>query len=350
MLIRSEDIAIERGGVLLEPNPTDEREAEGILNPAVAGDYLLYRAVAKGNYSRLMVAKLIRTGDPAEPVKAAKLDKVVLEPTTAYELVREGRGGIEDPRVTQLTDGTYCMFYTGFGRASGFKRQAPLVAVATSQDGLHWLRQGRLVFTSHQHAGQIVDFNVVPNKDTVLFSEKINGRYALLHRPMFTQLQAKQLKVPWRGIWYAEADNIFGPWENHALVLGPQFDWENGGVGAGVPPIHFQDVWVHIYHGFTKKEKIKRRYSAGVFMTLHSDRKQVIYRSEHAILEPQLLQEQEGTVPHVVFPTAVWENDKQLSTLMIFWGAADTRIMWGTLHLPADVLGPALDGQHPLVR
>lgn len=347
MLLPPPDISIQRGGILLEPDPADEREAEGILNPAVAGDYLLYRAVAKGNFSRLMAAELIRTGDPENPIRAEKLGKVVMEPTTAYELTHEeNRGGIEDPRVTQLDDGTYCMFYTGFGRASGFKRQAPLVAIATSRDGLRWLRQGRLVFASYQHQGEIIDFNVIPNKDMVLFSEKVNGRYALLHRPMFTRVQALRWKVPWRGIWYAEADNIFGPWEDHAQVLGPKYEWEHGGVGAGVPPIRMRDAWLHIYHGFTKKIKTKRRYSAGVFITSHADPKQVLYRSEHAILEPQLVQEQEGIVPHVVFPTAVWENDRQPSNLAIFWGAADTRIMWGTLHLPADVLAAVDDGKH----
>lgn len=346
----SPDIRIERGGILLEPDPSDPYEAEGILNPAVAGDYLLYRAVGEGNYSRIMAATLhSHTLEHGLEIQATKLHQVVLEPEQPYELAPTGRGGIEDPRVTELPDKTFVMFYTAYGRAEGFRKQTPVVAVATSHNGLVWERLGRMKYELYHHnEEQVVDFNTMPNKDTVLFGERINERYTLLHRPMFTRAQAEQLSVPWRGIWYADAPSLTGPWSNHRLLLQPEYEWENGGVGAGPPPIHLRDMWVHIYHGFTKRKRgyIERRYSAGVFLTPHNDPLRVTFRSDRTILEPQLLPEQVGTVPHVVFPTAVWQEDKQKNTLAIFWGAADTRIMWGVLHLPSDVLAVEVDGQH----
>ena len=340
-------ILIERGGTLLSPDPHDPREVEGILNPAIAGDYLLYRAVGRGNYSRLMVAKLATTAiKNKQVITAHKLNKVVMEPTTAYELAREGHGGIEDPRVTRLPDGSLVMFYTGYGQDVGFTKQTPVVAVATSDDSLTWQRQGRLLFAKYNHHGQEIDFNAIPNKDTVLFPEKLNGRYTLLHRPMFTRQQAAAYRLPWRGIWYAEADTLAGPWDNNTLILAPRYNWENGGVGAGVPPIHLKDVWVHIYHGFTKGRPGHRRYSAGVFITPHNEPQRVIYRSNCAILEPLTAEEIAGTVPHVVFPTAVWQSSTVPNTLAIFWGAADTRIMWGTLQLPSEVLAASADAHH----
>lgn len=337
-------VYVERGGVLLRPDLQDSREIEGILNPATAGDYLLYRAVGRGNYSRLMAAKLeTAAAKEDKTVTAHKLNKVVMEPSTVYELAREGHGGIEDPRVTELPDGSFVMFYTGYGRGAGFKKQTPVVAAAISDDSLIWRRQGRIIFAKYSHHGRVIDFNLIPNKDTVLFPEKINGRYALLHRPMFTRKQEAVYGVPWRGIWYAEADTLAGPWENNTLILKPMYDWENGGVGAGVPPIHLKDVWVHIYHGFTKGRVGHRRYSAGVFITPHNEPQRVIYRSDCAILEPLLAEETAGTVPGVVFPTAVWQTGVARNTLAIFWGAADTRIMWGTLHLPSEVLAVSAD-------
>ena len=340
-------VYIERGGTLLRPDPQNPREIEGILNPATAGDYLLYRAVGQGNYSRLMAAKLeTTTAKEDKTIKAHKLNKVVMEPEMAYELARKGHGGIEDPRVTKLPDGSFVMFYTGYGQDVGFKKQTPVVAVATSDDSLTWQRQGRIIFAKYDQNGQSIDLNLIPNKDTVLFPEKINGRYTLLHRPMFTHKQAVAYDVPWRGIWYAEADALTGPWENNTPILKSMYNWENGGVGAGVPPIHLKDVWVHIYHGFTKGRIKHRRYSAGVFITPHNEPQHVIYRSNCAILKPLLAEEQTGTVPNVVFPSAVWQTGAARNALAIFWGAADTRIMWGTLYLPSEVLAVSADAHH----
>lgn len=332
-------ITIDRCGVVLERDHSDPREAEGVLNPAVAGNYLLYRAVSKGNYSRIMAAELMPPLSDKTCARAQRLGVVVLEPQTPYELSPTGRGGIEDPRVTELSDGVYVMFYTGYGRPKGFTRQTPVVAVAVSSDGLHWERLGRVTFAPHEINGQPVDFNLIPNKDTVLFSEKINGRYAMLHRPMFTYLQAKQLGVPRRAIWYAEADGLTGPWDNHRLVLSPQYTWEHHGVGAGVPPIRLQDMWVHIYHGFHGPEKHGRKYSVGVFLTPYDKPTDVAYRSDTALLEPKMTEEMVGIVSHVVFPTAVWEDEQVVDNdLTLFWGGADARILAGVLHLPSVVL------------
>lgn len=340
------NISIERGGILLRADPRDIREAGGILNPAVAGNYLLYRAVAPHNYSRIMVAEMhSQLVHGYTQVVAQKTGRVALEPQEEYELVREGQGGIEDPRVTQMPDGRYVMFYTGYGRSVGFRRQTPVVAAAVSYDGLNWERQGRITFAPYIHQGKEVDFNQIPNKDTTLFSERINGRFALLHRPMFSQEKAASLGLPWRGIWYAEADNFTGPWNNHHLLLKPRYPWENGGVGAGIPPIHLRRAWLHVYHGFTKR-KSDRQYSAGVFLTSHNNPKHVLYRSPQAILEPRVLVEQQGVVSRVVFPTAAWENDDIHSTLTVFWGAADSTIMWGVLSLPTQVTASVVDGQH----
>src|SRR3989442_7955764 len=54
---------LRRLGIVMEPDPTDLREAEGVLNPAVArgldGElYLLPRIVAPGNYSRIGLARV----------------------------------------------------------------------------------------------------------------------------------------------------------------------------------------------------------------------------------------------------------------------------------------------------
>ena len=81
-----------------------------------------------------------------------------LSPATAYESF-----GIEDPRIT-LLDGTYWINYTAvspYGIAT---------ALASTKDFRTFERHG-IIFPP-------------PNRDVTIFPEKIDGRYAALHRPM----------------------------------------------------------------------------------------------------------------------------------------------------------------------
>ncbi|HKO24868.1 MAG TPA: glycosidase, partial [Chloroflexota bacterium] len=55
---------LRRLGIVMEPDPADRREAEGVLNPAVTRGpdgqlYLLPRLVASGNYSRIGLARVL---------------------------------------------------------------------------------------------------------------------------------------------------------------------------------------------------------------------------------------------------------------------------------------------------
>src|SRR5207249_6951499 len=88
---------LRRLGIVMEPDPTDIREAEGVLNPAVARGpdgqlYLLPRLVAPGNFSRIGLARVVcdRRGDPAGVERCG----VVLEPQAPYELNPLTGGGV----------------------------------------------------------------------------------------------------------------------------------------------------------------------------------------------------------------------------------------------------------------
>ena len=78
------------------------QEVEGVLNPAAARGpdgqlYLFPRLVAKGNYSRIGMAR-VQFNDAGDPVGVERLG-IALEPEADYEL-RPGGGGCEDPRIT----------------------------------------------------------------------------------------------------------------------------------------------------------------------------------------------------------------------------------------------------------
>jgi hypothetical protein len=57
------DFKLRRLGILMEPEPVNPNEVEGVLNPAAARSpegklYMFPRFVAKGNYSRIGIAQV----------------------------------------------------------------------------------------------------------------------------------------------------------------------------------------------------------------------------------------------------------------------------------------------------
>src|SRR5271156_5037585 len=94
---------MERLGMMMEPEPGNPFEVEGVLNPAgVRGPdghfYLFPRLVAKGNYSRIGIAR-VNFNEAGNPTGVERLG-LALEPKADYERRPNGAGGCEDPRVT----------------------------------------------------------------------------------------------------------------------------------------------------------------------------------------------------------------------------------------------------------
>ena len=60
--------------------------------------YLFPRLVARGNYSRIGIAR-VKFNKAGDPVSVERLG-IALEPETNYELRPDGTGGCEDPRIS----------------------------------------------------------------------------------------------------------------------------------------------------------------------------------------------------------------------------------------------------------
>src|SRR6478735_923465 len=94
---------LKRLGLAMDPEPGNPLEAEGVLNPAaVRGPdgqlYLFPRLVARGNYSRIGIAR-VRFDEAGDPVGVERLG-IALEPEADYERRSDGGGGCEDARIT----------------------------------------------------------------------------------------------------------------------------------------------------------------------------------------------------------------------------------------------------------
>src|ERR1017187_6084466 len=129
---------LQRLGLVMEPEPGNSQEVEGVLNPAAArgpdGElYLFPRLVAQGNFSRIGIAR-VRFNAAGDPTGVERLG-IALEPEADYELRPGGGGGCEDPRITFVEPlGRYIMTYTAFSPLG------PRIAAALSADLFHWQR------------------------------------------------------------------------------------------------------------------------------------------------------------------------------------------------------------------
>ncbi len=323
---------LERKGIVLKPDYSKRVEAGGVLNPAVASHngkaYLLYRSVdsTPHNYSRIMLAELVQQGDT---VISERLDLCALEPQESYEKWRDPvqGGGVEDPRVTPMEDGTYLMAYACYGYGPGGD-QIPRIAFARSSDLLKWDRLGLINYSPLEigvGSSRIkLDIQTVSNKDAALFPEKIGGRYVMMHRPTLPKnigLEPGEVSA----IWLSYSEDLIN-WTEHTLIMKSKESWENFKIGGGTPPLKTPGGWLCFYHGVEGKSDLDpdRRYSAGAMLLDLNDPRKVIYRSPSPVLSPGTDQEKEGVVNNVVFPTGTLTAPD--GRIQVFYGMADTAI------------------------
>jgi len=303
-----------------------------VLNPAAVlhngVTYLLYRAVATvpPNYSRILIASC--SFGPQGKIRAERLNKVALEPYAPYELLAGGRGGgVEDPRIT-LLGGVYYMTYTAYGTVNGVA--APRIAMARSHDLFAWERLGLLTFgidDTHDPRAVGYDLNQVPNKDAILFPERIGSRYCMMHRPMFPHSSGLL-----QSIWISWSEDLL-LWVDHEMVLAPTLPWESLKVGGGTPPVRVAEGWLTFYHGVegVADDDPDRRYHAGALLLAIDNPARVLYQSPLPVLSPESADETVGVVCNVVFPTGIIQQSD--TRLDVYYGMADQAIGLASAYL-----------------
>jgi len=351
---------LQRLGQIMEPEPGNPHEVEGVLNPGAArgpdGElYLFPRLVARGNYSRIGIArvKFNQAGDPC----GVKRLGIALEPEADYERLPNGGGGCEDPRITFVEPlQRYVMTYAALSSIG------PRIAFAISEDLFHWKRLGLATFAPYDG----IDFVHVDNKDASLFPVAISNhagkmQMAMLHRPLFPgtrpeetacQAASREVDLDHESIWISYCPMPLagseprrpGLFNSHHRLATPVSPWERLKIGAGTPPVLTRHGWLIVYHGVSETakpggDKPQLCYSAGL-MVLEKEHPRVIrYRSEEPVLTPVLPQERSGTIANVVFPTGIDRRDDigAPDRFDVYYGMADDRIGVARLDLP-DVL------------
>jgi len=290
---------LQRMGMLMEPESGNPNEVEGVLNPAAVrgrdGElYLFPRLVAKGNYSRIGIAR-VKFNEAGDPAGVERLG-IALEPEAEYERRPDGGGGCEDPRITFVEPlQRYIMTY------AAFSPDGPRIAMAESEDLFHWMRLGLATY-AHWHG---IELGNIDDKDASLFPVAIpdsSGHLELgmLHRPLFPgtrpeeiaiQHVSREVDLDHESIWISycpaalqrtEPDRLSRFASHHRLAT-PVSLWERLKIGAGTPPILTKHGWLIIYHGVSEVAGAGGNghhlcYSAGVMVLSKQHPRVVRYR------------------------------------------------------------------------
>ncbi len=288
-------------------------------NPILTVDSLPYRAnsvfnpgAGRVNGETLLLVRVEDLRGISHLIAARSTDGVsdwrfdarpLIEPET--DLHPEEIWGCEDPRLTWLPElHQWAIAYTAYSR------RGPLVSLALSED-----------LTAVHRLGPVMP---PEDKDAALFPRRIDGRWAMIHRPS-----------PMRGsahIWISYSPDL-RHWGDHELLLEARDGawWDAGKIGLGPPPLETPEGWLLCYHGvhMTSSGPI---YRVGLALLDLDEPRRILRRTDEWVLAPTAPYERSGDVNKVVFPTG-WVLDEVTGRLAIYYGAGDSVIALVTASL-----------------
>ena len=205
--------------------------------------------------------------------------------------------GVEDPRITYVPElEQYAVAYTSYSKGG------PGVSLALTKD-----------FRSFQRFGVIM---APEDKDAALLPRRIDGHWALIHRPM-TPLGAH--------MWISYSPDL-RYWGRHRMILEARRGawWDANKIGLCSPPIETSEGWLMIYHGI-RQTASGSLYRLGLALFELDNPEKCILRGDSWIFGPETEYERKGDVRDVVFPCGyTMAPDKD--TINLYYGAADSSI------------------------
>lgn len=277
------------------PYPINTVFNPGAVQLATGETLLLCRVEERTGLSHLCAAR------SDDGIRNWRIDP---EPTLAPDVENhpEEAWGIEDPRVVWLSElGKYAITYTCYSEPG------PGVSLALTED-----------FKTFERIG-----NILPpeNKDAALLPRRINGRWALIHRPVSPMGGAH--------IWIAYSTDL-RHWGEHRRILASRRGawWDANKIGLSPPLIETSDGWLMIYHS-VRGTVAGAIYRIGLALLDLADPTRCLLRSDQWVLGPETPYELNGDVGNVVFPCGVCIGEDG-DSLRLYYGAADTSVALAT--------------------
>jgi predicted GH43/DUF377 family glycosyl hydrolase len=292
---------------IITPAQNNDWESWQTFNPAAIEEggvvHLLYRALGSDGISRLGyaaspdgVAISQRLPDPVFTAPARRGDR------DARRIVYSsggGWGGCEDPRLVRIGRRVYMTFvaFDGWGSV-----QMALTSIDLN-DFLdkRWKWKAPALMSA---PGEV-------HKNWVLFPEKINGKFAILH-----SISPKIM------IDYLDTLDGFDEGAYIESAYGTKLQnrrWDSWVRGAGAPPIRTKHGWLLLYHAMDRKDP--GRYKLGAMILDMKDPTRVRARSKEPILEPDEWYENQGHKSGVIYSCGAVVKD---GALLVYYGGADS--------------------------
>jgi predicted GH43/DUF377 family glycosyl hydrolase len=283
-------------------------ESVATFNPAAVklGNkiHLVYRAVGEGEVSSLGHASTYNGWYITERSPFSIYSKLFRhdEGEKKIDYISGGGwyGGCEDPRLTRIDDRIY-LIYTAFNGWSSVRLALSSIRVKDFKKG-NWGKWKRPVFLSPP--GEI-------HKNWVLFPEKINGKFAIMH-----SITPEPLVDYLDDLDYFDDTKFL----RSTFAQDPKRKkyWDNWVRGIGPTPIKTKDGWLILYHAMDKRDP--NRYKLGAMLLDLKDPTKILHRSKSPILEPDKHYENDGHKWGVVYSCgAVVKNGE----LLVYYGGSD---------------------------
>ena len=225
------------------------------------------------------------------------------EPTFAPDPIDhpEEMWGVEDPRITYMPETEeYMIAYTAFGKSG------PGVAIASTKD-----------FRACERYGLAMQAD---DKDAAIFPRRINGEFALIHRPS-TDAGAH--------MWISYSPDLRN-WGGHTLLMPARRGawWDANKIGLSPPPIETDRGWLVMYHG-VRRHASGSLYRMGLALFDKENPALCLIRSQSWMFGPEAPYEITGDVGYAVFPCG-YTVQPDGDTIRFYYGAADTTICMAT--------------------
>jgi predicted GH43/DUF377 family glycosyl hydrolase len=282
-------------------------ESKATFNPsAFQADgkiHIIYRAVGDDDSSAFGYASsvdgLTINDRPTYFVYRRFIDMVRSGPRIDYLSGGGGVGGCEDPRITFI-DNTIYMLYTAFDGWGSVRIALTSMKLDDFKNKKWNWKQSVLI----SPPGQI-------NKNWVLFPEKINGKFAILHS-FYPKILID---------YFDDLDELDGKnfiQSDNTRPIDPSRTWDSWFRGVGPAPIRIKEGWLVLYHAMDYRNP--DRYRMGALILDSRDPTKILYRSSHPILEPEESYENNGDKWGVVYSCGAVVKD---GTLFVYYGGSD---------------------------
>ena len=327
---------------IVVPGLADYRRVS-VFNPGVIydnGEFLMYERAAGSLRPFKTSIGLLKSKDGID------FTLVSDKPVFTGDMLGFPDGSVEDARVVKINDVFYMCYAlqpyafdcwpTGIAVPDYYPEHYPQwkenntepmitrSGIAISKDGKDFKQ---LCYTTPPE---------IDDRDNALFPEKINGKFAIVRRPM--QYVGEKYGTDQPGIWISFSDDLH-EWQTPELVATAENpSWEGLKIGAAATPLKTEKGWLLLYHGVDSKSV----YRVGAMLLDLADPRKVIARTKNPIMQPEEYYEKFGLViNNTVFPTA---NLIHNGEIYIYYGCCDTSISLATVALD-EMLKVVLEGK-----